>query len=276
VQRPAEEYDPSHYWERLLGAQFDESGVAYPELARSFNRAIHRAQIAAVASALDEHGVHPESVLDVGSGTGVWIDFWRQRGATSITGLDLTETAARNLRARFPSATFLQADIGGPVALEAASFDAISAMSVLLHITDEAAFRRALANIAALLRPRGWLVLIEPAVVHRWWGPAFGVGSNSRARTVTEWRTALRENGLALVDLRPATVLLANPADTRRRVTWGMLSLYWRAVRRLIGRREWLGRLAGQALLSVDRGLVRTVRPGPSTKCLLVRKSAAA
>jgi hypothetical protein len=43
-------------------------------------------------------------------------------------------------------------------------------MSVLLHIVDDSRWRRALRNVATVLAPGGHLVVIDPVVVHGWWG----------------------------------------------------------------------------------------------------------
>src|SRR5262245_1706679 len=78
----------------------------------------------------------PARVLDVGAGTGFYVDRWLARKA-SVTGVDLTEVSVRNLRERFPAARFIQADIGAPLgpplADEIGTFDVVSAFDVLFH-----------------------------------------------------------------------------------------------------------------------------------------------
>lgn len=272
MTRPGQPYVPSSYWESLLGTHFDESGVAYPELSASFNRAIYAAQIGAVSRALGDHSVEPESVLDIGPGIGIWIRFWNSRGVARIHGVDLTNTAVSQLRVRFPEHTFRQEDISTQGALAVEPVDAVSAMSVLLHITDESAFRRAMSNLAGAVRPGGWAVLLEPAVVHRWWGPPFGPSANSRARTIEQWDSAFTAVGFDLIDVRTVTVLLANPCDTRTSLGWKVASFYWRAVRKVVGKQERVGAVAGRVLLGLDYVARRLVRTGPSTKLLLARR----
>lgn len=272
MSAPGDQYVPASYWESLLAAHFDESGVAYPEVSASFNKAIYAAQVGVVTQALDELGVHPRAVLDVGPGIGIWIRFWEARGAARIVGVDLTSAAVTRLQQQFPSHELRKEDISSEGALDIEPVDAASAMSVLLHIVDEAAFHRALGNLARAVSPGGWLVLLEPAVVHRWWGPEFGPASNSRARGVTEWRSALDAAGFELVEVRPVTALLANPCDTRTRVGWRVASAYWRAIRKVVGRRERFGAAVGRVLLAIDRLCRRVVRTGPSTKLLVARR----
>lgn len=270
------EYSPQGYWDGLLERQLDESGVAYPELAVSFNRAMYAALRDSTAELLDDHGLRrdPGRVLDIGSGTGVWIDFWRAANATQLEGADLTEASVGHLAAKYPDVPFRRTDIGGelPAGVQAGTFDLVSAMSVLLHIVDDERWRNAFANVQRLLRPGGHAVLIEPLVAHGWHGPPFGPESNSRARPLAAYRQAVADAGLELVEVRPATVLLANPIDARRPGTFALLERAWNVVERVVGRSETRGRIVGSALGALDRPLRNAMPYGPTAKLLLLRK----
>ncbi len=145
-------------------------------------------------------------------------------------------------------------------------------MSVLLHITDDSRFDRAVANLARLLSTRGTALIMDPVVIHKWWGPAFDDTSNSKARTLDEWTSILGRHELEVTTIMPVTFLLANPVDTKHRLTFRALSWYWTSVMLVIGRRERLGRFVGNALSRLDKLLLQHARDGPSTKILVVRK----
>ena len=266
-------YVPQSYWEELHAGQHDESGVGYPNLAVSFNAAMYRGLTDQTAWVLRRAGLldpPPHRVLDIGSGTGVWVRFWKEHGVAALTGVDLTETAIERLRMRFPADRFEQADVADR--LPDGPFDAVSAMSVLLHITDPDRWRSALRNVADVLAPGGFAVLIEPLVVHRWWGPPFDERSNSVARPVADWERALAGTGLRLESVRPATVLLANVIDTRSAATFRAWRWYWTAVCLGVGRRETVGRAAGALANALDRPLRRIVPTGPTAKVVLLRR----
>lgn len=268
-------YVARDYWDALLSEDPDERAVAYPHLGLALNRAMYDAEREQVARLLEAHGFGaraPGRVLDIGAGTGVWVDFWRRRGAASVVGADLTQGAVAALRRRFPDGEFVQADIGAADHGLQGPFDTISAMSVLLHITDDARWSRALETIAALLAPGGCVVLIEPLVRHRWWGPPFGAEANSKARTLAEWRPALERAGLTLRGVCPATVLLANVVDTRRRWAFRALHAYWEALAMGIGPRERPARAAALLLGALDRPLRRRMPGGPSAKVMLLTR----
>jgi SAM-dependent methyltransferase len=268
-------YEPRTYWEHLLAEQYNLSGVAYPELPESFNARFYRASEAAVRRALRRAGFAagepPGRVLDVGAGTGAWIDFWSRLGAHEIVGVDLTETAVARLSTRYPARRFVRADVSAELPVDP-PFDAVSAMSVLLHIPDERAFERAVRNVASVLRPGGVAVVMDPVVVHCWWGAPFTAASNSRVRGLDEWRRVFDEAELDLVALEPVTWLLANPVDTRHRATFRLLSAYWGAASRLVSGHERTGAAFAAAAAALDAALVRLGKAGPSTKCLVGRR----
>ena len=268
-------YAPQEYWNELLDQEADERAVAYPHLALALNRAMYDAEQDQVTRLLEAHGLAegpPGRVLDIGAGTGIWIDFWNRRGAQALTGVDLAPGAVEALRRRYPDAAFSVVDIGTANPGLEGPFDLISAMSVLLHITDDERWRRALRTIGGLLAPGGHALVIEPLVVHSWWGPSFGPEANSKARLLAEWEPALADAGLELVERRPATVLLANVVDTRNRWAFAALGAYWEVLSRGIGPRERPGRLVAPVLAALDRPLRRALPGGPSAKVMLLAK----
>jgi 2-polyprenyl-3-methyl-5-hydroxy-6-metoxy-1,4-benzoquinol methylase len=265
------EYRPAAYWEDLLARQYDLSGVAYPDFPVGFNRALYQRMRAAVLRLVSRGGVRLSGaeVLEIGPGTGFWIDLWQERGAARVTGLDLTQTAVTHLQERFPKQRFLVGDVGSE-GVDLGSFDVVSAMSVLLHVVDEQRFATALRNLSGMLRPEGSMLIMEPLVEHAWWGPPVDSTSNSKARTLSEWDQALAAAGLQCVLRFPVTALLANVCDTRHRTTWRLHMAYWWLVRRWLSAVPRLIGLTLRLLTAADRMLL-AVGITPSTKVMLVR-----
>lgn len=269
------DYIASDYWDEIHRDGSDESAVGYPNLARSINKARYHVERHNVARALAAAGVpKPARVLDVGSGTGIWIDFWEQRGAAQIIGLDLAAAAVDRLSRRYPGHEFRQEDIASPNSLLPGAQDVVSAMSVLLHITDETQFEQALCNLASCVRKGGYLVLVEPVVVHCWWGPPFGADASSKARPLNSYTRVLQQMGFTIVELRPASCLLINVIDTRYAITFRVLQQYWALLTRFVGRRERLGRAVGFVLQALDLVATKMVPIGPSAKIIVARADA--
>jgi SAM-dependent methyltransferase len=267
-------YVPARYWEEVFQTAYDESAVGYPHLARSLNRARYDVERRNVERALEAvRAEPPRRVLDIGSGTGIWIDFWRHRGAREIVGMDLTQSAVDRLRSRYPSLDILRGDIGEPGIPLPMDMDVVSAMSVLLHITDDARFEQALRNAMRSVRPGGLLALVEPAIVHRWWGPPFGSDSNSKARPLATYERILGEGGFTIAHLRPMSCLLGNVQDTRSLLGFRVLAAYWELLMRGVGPRERLGRVVAGPLRAADLIATRFVPNGPSSKVIIARRS---
>lgn len=208
----------------------------------------------------------PARVLDVGAGTGFYVDRWLRRNA-SVTGVDLTEVSVRNLRERFPTARFIQADIGAPLGPplvgELGTFDTVSAFDVLFHIVADDQFATALGNVARLLRPGG-LFLWSDNYIHQ---PTIRI-EHQVSRSLAEVTAALDRAGFDIERRVPMFVLMNYPADTRSRLArWGWTALVAPAIAS-----DRLGGLLGAALFPLERRLVRSVRESPSTELMVCRR----
>ncbi len=194
-------YRPREFWERRLSSQFDLRGTGEPGLSPAYNHFCYQLRRAALERALAEAGLDPRGrrVLDVGCGTGFFTAYYLSRGAV-VTGLDIAPVSIERLRARHPEARFLLADISerGPDG----AYDVVNAFDVLYHITDDAAWERALEHLAAAVAPGG-ILLVTDTFEER---P--GLESHNRMRSLARYRAALEPRGLRLGTLRPTHVLL--------------------------------------------------------------------
>jgi len=254
------------YWEGRLSDAYSLDGVGWQGLGEPFNRWMYRVRRRLFLSRMRPlvEGRSPD-VLDVGSGTGFYVERWLELGAGSVTGSDLTATAVDRLGECFPALEFHRLDLSEPGArVEGREFDAISAMDVLFHITDDDAYGRAIANLAAMLRPGGLLVLSEN-FVH---GEALR-SPRQVSRTLDSIEGLVRAQGLEPVSRRPVFFLMNGPADSQSRVlrsTWGLTT-------RLLTRRPGLGNVLGALLYPLELALASLAREGPSTEMMVLRRS---
>jgi SAM-dependent methyltransferase len=269
-----EHYDPDGYWSTLHASGDDLRVVGYPTLPLAFNRVLYKNTAIAVRRALRQADVDVtgQSVLDIGSGIGFWVDFWQSEEALSVAGADLVPGAVERLHARFPGHDFVVADLSERVPFPSREFGVVSAMGVLLHITDPVRFKRAVANIAKQVASDGVLVLVEPLVVHGRWMERGTEGAHNVVRTVADWEQALAGTGLHIAHLEPITFILSDPVDARSRLGFTGNVLWWRAFARTLRGREGLARVVMPPLGFVDRALVRLSQTGPSAKCIVLRR----
>ena len=264
---PAED---TRYWERRHAADDSLDAVGWTGLGRSFNRWMYAVRRAVFARAV-RATVHPgpgTRVLDIGSGTGFYLDAWRALGAGHVEGSDLAETAAERLRRSHPGLPIHQLDLGGDRnELPDGPFDAVSAMDMLFHIMDEDAYARAIGNLAVLVRPGGHVVLSENLLREgrRHVGPA------QISRSEDEIMGLLRGNGLEPVRRDPMFVLLNGPVDSDN----PLLKAWWGGLTRVVSFRDQLGNVLGAVLYPVELLAVRLARRGPSSKLLVCRRTGA-
>ena len=239
-------YRPEKYWGGLLEDD-DLSRTGHADLPIVFNRWLYRNGQRNLDGFLAKRGLAvPARVFDAGAGTGFWVDHWLQRGARRVDGCDLVPAAVERL-ARRQVGDFSVADLSdGPPT--ASSYPLVSAMNVLLHITADDAFDRALGALAALVEPGGHLLLAEPAVTDARRATPFDPATHARVRHVDRYDPA----GLQLVAVAPTAVVGADPIEGSR--LWG---LTWRLATGVARRGERPAAVAGRSIYVADAVLMR-------------------
>jgi 2-polyprenyl-3-methyl-5-hydroxy-6-metoxy-1,4-benzoquinol methylase len=260
-------FDPTEYWQERLAVDYSLGSTGWKTLGEAFNEwsyAVRARVFTHVAEAVVP-APREARVLDVGSGTGFYLDLWQRIGVREITGSDLTPVAVERLAQRYPAATIRQVDIGQTnLSLRAGAYDAISIMDVLYHIVDDERYRQALANLATLLTQEGALLLSENLVSR----PSRAVHQVTRSR---EWILgALAQAGLVVVREQPIFFLMNTPVSSDSR----LLHRWWHLITRLVPRHEVIGWTVGAALFPIEIGLARLAgsRRSPSTTLLVCRR----
>lgn len=189
-------------------------------------------------------------LLDVGSGSGHWIDFFRDVFfVKTAVGVEITERMSEFLRGKYAGnadVTILRADVADAGFLAAnpglaGSMDYVSAIGVMFHIVDDDRWRAAAANLTAALKPGGLFIVggdfgaeTRNVQFHRTdefakWketlavpGPD-GTGTaapqplrvNKRVRSMADWTKLAQSLGLDVLDLIRADddPLIATPEN---------------------------------------------------------------
>jgi SAM-dependent methyltransferase len=226
-------YRPRLYWEdraqRFAGEGDGLAAVCAYGMPEFYNRAIHLEQRLALEPWLKV--VRGARVLDVGCGVGRWSRLLARRGAV-VTGVDLSPTMIAQAegraategvsdRCRFEVQDLANLNLRG-------QFDRVLGVTVLQHILDPAALRRALVAMTEHLAPGGRMILLEAA-------PAAAVNRcNStvfRARPRDDYLELFQSCNLglrALTGVDPApfrTQLLPYVRRLPRSLSWSLLGL---------------------------------------------------
>jgi SAM-dependent methyltransferase len=272
--RAGEMYRPPDYW-GALHRTADLRAVGYPTLPLVFNQYSYANTALAVLRSLHVAGVtiRGRRVLDVGSGTGFWIDLWQREGAEAVAGADLVPEAVDRLRARFPDVQVTAANIAEQAPFPGQTFDVVTIMSVLHHVVDDEAFRRALVHLASQLGPGGRLVVLDPLVLRGRWMPKRAESAHNVTRTRAEWEAALAEAKLRILQVSPTGLFLSDPVDAGSQLAFRLHHLLWRGFTGMLQNRDRLADVVVPPIAALDRVLVPRLRVGPSTKMLVLRRS---
>jgi 2-polyprenyl-3-methyl-5-hydroxy-6-metoxy-1,4-benzoquinol methylase len=281
MEELGERFNPQHYWEQRLLAHPDITGVGYLGLSPKLVEYQYRIRMYQVELILRHYGLTDlagRSILDIGSGTGIWLKYWHQHGASHVVGLDFTQTSVNKLRTQFPNDLIVQADVSvAPLPLpDTMHFDIISAFDVLLHIVDPDNFRRALANLASYCTPGGWVIITDPIQQGLGYVPVRKYGVHSEVwRSFAEYRDVLAEHGFVIESIRPAQILLNGPIEAPNHLAFKALTANWRATM-LWGRSNILAHLLGPIAFRVDQLACHLCSDGnsPTSKILVARKHA--
>jgi SAM-dependent methyltransferase len=101
-------------------------------------------------------------VLDVGSGTGHWLDFYLDVYLVkAITAVEFVPQMAEFLRTKYagrPEVTVLRADVANDP-LPDQQFDIVNAIGVMFHIVDDQLWRQTVVRLLAALKPDGLMLI---------------------------------------------------------------------------------------------------------------------
>jgi len=99
------------------------------------------------------------TVIDIGSGAGHWIDFYRNiLNPSYIAGLEISGTCADKLRNKYKNSDevwIVEGDISDTSLELERSFDIVNAIGIIFHIVDDNRWFQALVNMRQLLNDQG-------------------------------------------------------------------------------------------------------------------------
>ena len=259
-------YDPVAYWqERYREASLRSSG--HRDLPETYNLWLYKRKRRVLRSALRDLGCSlvGARVLEVGVGTGAYVEFFRVAGVARFVGTDIVPHTVSLLRQRYWGVEFIERDVTEPGLRDVVGeFDLVAALDVFYHVVDDRKLVTALRNIAEALAPDG-ILAIHDVFLHR----ASEDHGYIRWRSLEDWERILASANLVVLDRRPIYFTMVQADDTTSRFEAALLRALWRLAEPF---RRRLPGLVGAATYALDNiiGLVR--REGPCMELMLVRK----
>jgi SAM-dependent methyltransferase len=262
-------YRPGEFWDARLRHHFDLIGAGYSRLGKPFNLALYRQRLVVLGRCLRRFGLHPAGadVIELGPGTGFYVDEWRASGIGSLLGLDIAAVVAERLSAKYPEYRFVQADATEPWPARDASADIVTAFDVLFHITDDTRFEAALREAGRVTRPGGFF-LISDLFVH---GQPFR-SFHQVSRTLAAYRSALDAAGFEVIGRMPVFVTMHPALDVPKGWPSRLATGYWERIESRLMADPKRGYRLGRVLGWIDRGITKVSWGGPSTELLVARR----
>jgi 2-polyprenyl-3-methyl-5-hydroxy-6-metoxy-1,4-benzoquinol methylase len=254
-------FSPRTYWETRLKERFDLTGAGFRRKSAAFNRWVYKVRTEALHELFRKYDwpVKSCAVLDVGCGTGYFIEYWLNRKAHPVVGIDIAETSINRLKEAFPNAEFHLVDLTESPPEIDQKFDYISIFDVLFHIVDDDRFARAIENLASLCKP-GCRIFVTDL----FGSETVASVKHCRNRSLNIYTDLFSRSGFKLIDLRPLFFVLLPPSRISNAVLRWAGILIWEAVT-WITRWNIFGDLLGRILYNIDSVLRKIFKRGPGS-----------
>lgn len=193
-----ENYEPKQYWERRLSKHFTLRGVGHIGFSEYYNSWLYRRKKRCIESCLVETNLKEKNVLDIGCGTGFFVEWYLEQGA-NVCGIDITDISVERLRQKHQSEFYTQ-DITDPdYRLDKKEFDIVNMWDVGYHIMDSKGFHQAFDNIAKSLKDDGLLLFTD------WFGASsdMRIADHVQVRCLDTYIQCLPKKGFELVGIYP-------------------------------------------------------------------------
>jgi SAM-dependent methyltransferase len=259
-------FNPQHYWEERLGKNFGPAGVGCIGMGRGYNHWLYKVRQRVFLRIISSLNINlmDADVIDIGSGTGFYIESWKKLGVRKIVGTDFTHVSIEHLQRKFPDDRFYQVDIGSNMVtpLGQSSYDIVSAFDVLFHIVDDVRYRKAIQNIYGLLRPGGWFIFSDN-FLHSGTERA----GHQVSRSLEEITDILIETGFKLVRRTPMFVLMNDPIDQPYR----FFRWVWIIFATFVKKMNFFGHIFGTVVYPWEILLTKYLDESPSTEIMICR-----
>lgn len=148
------------YWEdRFQRHGADLRGVGRIGLDEDANRLQYQIKAARLHRVLDDVRRRLQTLLDAGTGTGVFAALAADLGFT-VTAVDFSETALERARKRAPAVrSWIRADLADLSGLQ--PHDIVMCIDVLFHVVDDGKWAASVLNLADSVRDGGILIIQE-------------------------------------------------------------------------------------------------------------------
>lgn len=275
VEKNNMNFDHGAYWDYRYGMKFNIEASGYMGLGTIYNKYLYKSRLDILRNLVGNlyGSLQGKDVLELGPGTGVFTEFFREEDIKSYYGIEISRKAVDWLSKRYKIFNFKIGDVSELNNYPKHSkFDLIFASDVLLHLTNNDSFEKAIRNISDKLKENGYFIEIDPITLT---GATTSVQHN-RIIKIEELIQVLQKNDLEIVNMIPVTFFMDYPFDYNLRNEEGIKALnafndilnYFSSSRD----NEELKEEMANTLYILDKICLEKYQQGLSNKVLVIRK----
>ena len=195
--------NPASFFDAVVHDEVaDERDLINPDWPASWSRYHYNLVENGIIRMLRKAGIELDNahVLDVGSGTGHWVDFFHAvYRPESIVGVDFASCAVDRLNRRYAELQHIaieQGDITVSNHLWNGRFRVVNAIGIIFHIVDDDGWKSAIKNLGRYVTPDGLVICggdFSDVTQER--------GVMRKTRSLQVWRETLEALGYQLFEL---------------------------------------------------------------------------
>ncbi len=209
IRKKGRNYDDGEWWD----ASFYNKGISDRQTLSS-NKSVITAKYhyASVEMQILKHlhnngiSINRAHVLDIGSGAGHWIDFYKTLEPFSITGMDISISSFKYLQDKYAEDNTIEIYQGKAIEVINklnGDYDLVNAIGVMFHIVEDSEWENTIYAVGNILKKGGLFVV----------GGHFGLidglnvqidkdgGINKRLRSKSHWAKLLKKVGFTKMKL---------------------------------------------------------------------------
>lgn len=253
------------YWRKQLNDNYGLQGTAHLSFGRNYNSWMYKIRRSIVSTKLRRliSNMNNIEALDIGSGSGYYVDVWKQLGAKDVVGCDITSIFIKRFRTLYPRANFIKFDLSSNFIPLIKQFDYVTAFDILSYIQEDDKYAKAISNIYNLLKPGGLFIFSENFVQRKSHKNKF-----QSIRSLSEIQLLLQATGFEILERSPMFYLMNAPVDS----DGVMIHRFWNSIKKIASNGETFGSLIGCALYPIELLLISISKESPSTEIMVCRK----
>jgi glycosyltransferase involved in cell wall biosynthesis/2-polyprenyl-3-methyl-5-hydroxy-6-metoxy-1,4-benzoquinol methylase len=266
-------FDYVEYWNKRLNLNFNIEGVGYIGLGEIYNKLLYKNRIDLLDGILDKafNETSNKRVLELGPGIGIFTEYFYKKGVQLYEAIDISSKSVSELQRSYQKYQFKHGDICEDSYYEG-EYDLIFSADVLLHVTNENQYAKAISNISRHLSANGICILLDPISI---------INTKSQSPHVVirdkEYvEKVMINHNLVLIDMHPVAFFMNYPFDRELLGSKSNNALYlFNLIHSIFmdtSISEENKQIIGEYLLNRDRQLLYNKNFGLSEKLLIVQK----